>query len=123
MAGDVVPWPITDDFPAPRYRRKWRGSSSTTCLPSTPRFGGLQTLTRPDGLNCKRIPYTKIGIRYPDIEEESKKLGLKPSAHRPLWIVPIIVHDTKVVRGSFDIAKYLDNEFKDRPVVGEECSK
>lgn len=74
-------------------------------------------------LNYKRIPYTTIGIHYPDIEEESKKLGLNPAMNRPFWTVPIIVHEAEVVRGSFDIAKYLDNKFKDRPVVGEECSK
>jgi glutathione S-transferase len=74
-------------------------------------------------LNYKRIPYTVVGIHYPDIEETSKSLGLGPSDRRPTWTLPIIEYEGSVVRGSFDIAKFLDSKFRERPIVGIECEK
>jgi glutathione S-transferase len=74
-------------------------------------------------LNYKQIPYTTIGVHYPDIAEVSQKLGLSANERWPQWTVPIIEHDGKVVRDSYAIAKYLDQQFPERPVLGEECEK
>src|SRR5271169_6244969 len=74
-------------------------------------------------LNFKRIPYTVTGVHYPDIEGTSKSLRLGPSDRRPTWILPIVEYDGTVIRGSFDIAKFLDSKFPERPVVGAECEK
>ena len=37
--------------------------------------------------------------------------------------MPIIERDGKVIRGSMEIAKYLDTAFPDRRVMGDECEK
>jgi glutathione S-transferase len=74
-------------------------------------------------LNYKRIPYTTIGVHYPDIYETSEKLGLKPAPKWPQWTLPVIEYEGTVVRGSFDIAKFLETKFPERRVIGEECEK
>ena len=74
-------------------------------------------------LNYKQIPYTTIGVHYPDIQEISKKLGLGPAEHGIAWTLPVVEYYGTVVRGSFDIAKFLDFMFPERRIVGEECDK
>jgi glutathione S-transferase len=74
-------------------------------------------------LNYKQIPYTTIGVHYPDIQETSKKLGLGPQERWPAYTLPIIEHEDTVVRGTVEIAKYLDAHFPEKPVFGEECEK
>jgi glutathione S-transferase len=74
-------------------------------------------------LNYKRIPYTTIGVHYPDIHETSEKLGLKPAPNLPQWTLPIIEYEGTIVRESFDIAKFLETNFPERRVIGEECEK
>ena len=74
-------------------------------------------------LNHKHIPYNITGVHYPDIEETSKSLGLGP-AERPTDLdLPIIEFEGTVVRGSLDIAKFLDSKFPERPIVGDDCEK
>jgi glutathione S-transferase len=72
-------------------------------------------------LNYKNIPYTTIGVHYPDIAETSKKLGLSPAPKWPQWSLPIVEYEGTVVRGSFDIAKFLESKFPERKIIGDEC--
>jgi glutathione S-transferase len=73
-------------------------------------------------LNYKEIPYTVIPTHYPDIRDVSLKLNLAEDRY-PKWPLPIIEHDGNVIRGSLDIARYLDSAFPERRLMGEECEK
>jgi hypothetical protein len=68
-------------------------------------------------LNYKEIPYTVIPTHYPDIRDVSLKLNLAEDRY-PKWPLPIIEHDGNVIRGSLDIAKYLDSAFPERRLMG-----
>jgi len=74
-------------------------------------------------LNYKGIPYRTEWIEYPDIEEHSKKLGLKPTAEknfwdgRPYYSLPAI-HDEATgvyISDSWLIAEYLEKQYPDTP--------
>lgn len=73
-------------------------------------------------LNYKQIPYTVIPTHFPDIRDVSLKLNLGEDKY-PKWPLPIIEHEGKVIRGSMDIAKYLDSAFQEHRLMGDECEK
>src|ERR1700738_3783528 len=74
-------------------------------------------------LNYKRIPYMTIGVHFPDIAETSQKLGLEPVARGPKFTVPIVEYEGTVVRGGMDIVKFLESNFPEPRILGEECEE
>ncbi|KAF8996532.1 hypothetical protein BDQ17DRAFT_1249612 [Cyathus striatus] len=74
-------------------------------------------------LNYKSLPYKTEFIEYPDIEEVTKNLGVRPTSVKAdgslLYTLPAI-HDTKTGKAmadSFVIAQYLDDTYPETPAV------
>src|SRR5271163_4263832 len=74
-------------------------------------------------LNYKKIPYTTIGVHYPDIKELQEKFGMGPNERWPFWSLPMIEYEGTVIRGSYDIAIFLEQKFPEPPLLGDECEK
>jgi hypothetical protein len=76
-------------------------------------------------LNYKRIPYKTLWVENNDVQRAMKEAGATPlPAHR--WLDGVARYSSpsiknpvsgEVISHSFDIARYLDRKFPDRPVL------
>jgi glutathione S-transferase len=79
-------------------------------------------------LNFKTLEFRTVWVEFPDIEALCIKIGAKPTGRRvkpgheeagpqPLYTFPVI-HDPstdRVVSGSLEIARYLEDAYPDKP--------
>jgi glutathione S-transferase len=72
-------------------------------------------------LNYKKLPYKTIALEYPDIENESIKVGItaryKWPDGRPMYTSPFIFDNSTntAIPDSYQIAQYLDKTYPDTP--------
>ncbi|KZP19703.1 hypothetical protein FIBSPDRAFT_1045306 [Athelia psychrophila] len=70
-------------------------------------------------LNIKGLPYKTVWVEFPDIERMCKEIGAKPTgttqSGTPLYTLPVIRDDANnaVISDSFEIARYLDDQYPD----------
>jgi glutathione S-transferase len=75
-------------------------------------------------LNYKRIPYKTVWIHYADVQSAMKAIGAEPNVAKvvngtPRYTLPTIFdpNTSNFITESFEIAKYLDQQYPERPVV------
>jgi glutathione S-transferase len=69
----------------------------------------------------QRIPYTTIGVHYPDIAQLYEKLGIAPNAKGIKYTLPAIEFEGTAIKESWEIAKFLEHKFPEPKLLGEEC--
>lgn len=76
-------------------------------------------------LNYKRIPYRTIWAEFADAQKLCKQIGATPTTHyadgTPRYTLPTI-HDPntgRIISDSYDIARYLDEQYPERPVMAK----
>ncbi len=71
-------------------------------------------------LHYKGLEFETQGVHYPQVKAVSQGLGLKSTGQGMDYTLPVLVDsDGTVVRDSYEIVKYLDGKYPERPVLDE----